>query len=463
MIKLAPFAREAIWYENAKQLRILCREINRKILVEGDSSFTEVVHEIFCAMAIGGAPNPNNFSHDGKKLSINDWDDPDRLTSWVNKSKKLNDKPTHIGHLKNFMGKPKWKKEALKQWIDASKIHSHIKSFALKINGVERVFGTEGGTKYVADIRIDEGGSQKLSVSLKSGKGQVTNLSPAKIMTYMYPEAKYQELRDQYKTKDKVPLLDFLYSKSSRKEEFIKFLDRGCRAYVHWVIKGWIKHRDGIIEENDRVTPAITKMMDDIVGYKKGVSKNKQKAKANKWINALTWKPGWMSGGQSSKFKKSLQYVYRKGPLASDPSKKKYGSTKQMFINKIIDSYFTGTPKPDVVALIVEVLRCETNTSYLYAGSAGKKLSFIPSADDVLNQEKNLTAEVNQSLKAGSDWVRNITIKNQGTKILTFDLRFRFAGDDGQWATDLSHKGSVLELHPGFWTTFTSRPAGRWG
>ena len=195
MIKLAPYAKEAIFEENAKQLRTLCKKFNNRLLTEAPTGFTETVHEIFTAMALAGstAPPANVF-----KKSVQKGND---IEPWVKGASKLDHPKLHYDELwnqtKNKQGH--WYSgKASTLWDEGKAIADLIiKMYIAPLSGytlksAERVFGGgASGKKIIADVQIHEtisGKKNVLAVSLKAGKhAQFTNLSPGKLMDIVFP------------------------------------------------------------------------------------------------------------------------------------------------------------------------------------------------------------------------------------------------------------------------------------
>ena len=53
-----------------------------------------------------------------------------------------------------------------------------------------------------------------------------------------------------------------------------------------------------------------------------------------------------------------------------------------------------------------------------------------------------------------ADYVYDVEVSVDGIKAFTFDIKWRFAGQSGQWDGDLQHKGSKIEFHSGFAKAF---------
>ena len=469
MIRLAPIAKEAIFEENAKQLRTLCKKFNNRLLTEAPTGFTETVHEIFTAMALAGstAPPANVF-----KKSVQKGND---IVPWVKGASKLNHQKAHYDELwnqtKNKQGH--WYSGKASTLWDEGKAISEliIKMYIAPLSGytlksAERVFGGgAGGKKIIADVQIHEsvkgGTAVDLDVSLKAGKhAQFTNLSPGKLMNIVFPGQG---------VKEGMGLLKFLYGKGYK-----KILDQGCRSYLSVCLRAYRKNRSlNWPPKTSSITPAEIKILDDICGIRmKGTSVGgaTNNSILNKWVKSQTWE-SW----RKTSLKKThvaMKHLFGTNPLTTDAGKANYLKSKRIRINGTINDYFDADWKKlhqnQIEDLIIYILRSDPTNSYLYAGSAGKKLSFLPSAAEIKNHKYNIDVEDGNidhlQNETGGDYVKIITVSSkQGNKnLFKFDLRFRFAGTRGQWTSDISHKGSVFKIYPEFWKYFTGVPAGIW-
>jgi hypothetical protein len=462
MIKLAPFAREAIWYENARQLRILCKKFNIRLLTEAATGFTETVHEIFCAMAVAGVKKPPKgmFTKDTKKKDI---------AAWINQAKdKLGERSKSINALwdQKKDKTDKWIKDAPVLWQEAWVIGGKIKTNYLKGTGwktVNRVFSvSKTGAKKIADMEIHFAAGDTLDVSLKAGKHvQFTNLSPAELLNIIFPGKGVSK---------GMGLLGFLYDNGYSKD-----LDDGCKAWLKFIVKNYYNSR-----KNDPDWPMNSKtkgglnsypdaipIMDKICGIKLNddYTVDKKGSRQSTW-----WKKGWKDYQPNSKvskeIKNAIKRTYHTSPLTKSESK--YLATKRKHINGAIDDYFTNITKKtfvdaEIKPLIKTILRADPDNEYLYAGAAGKKLSYLPSEKLIDNvsykveiEDKNVST---LGTGKGGDYHKIVKVLTKsGTSLFDFDLRFRFSGTLGQWTTDLQHKGSVFNIHAGFWTHFTEIP-----
>ena len=435
MIKLKGLVKEI----QASSLRKLCNK--RKSLNEVATGFTEVVHEVFTAMALGGCGSPTK-----------DFSDMDSsyITKWVNKGGKLTSKSLHsdalIDQLEN--NKSVWDSKASTLWSEGESIGDLIKSLYLSkdytMTGTSRVFNAgDSGKKVIADVVIEEsgpGGKQTLSVSLKAGKhAQFTNLSPGKIQSTLFPNVPGP--------KEKEGLLGWLYENGYKKN-----LDQGFQAYLKFVLRNYHRHREQILKQG-KVKSKHEKILDKLALHKGGGYIG------DIWVKKQTWKKNWMGGGASKDTKDAFKYAYRSQPLTK--LKKTYENSKKHLINGTITKHFgdaKNISQEGIKELLIYVLRADETDSYLYAGSSGKKLSFLPSAKEIRKHKFDLEFKSVSS----ADYVVDVIVSVGGNTLFEFDLKYRFAGAGGQWTTDLSHKGSKFNIFESFWTTFTGVPIGRW-
>lgn len=435
MIKL----KDILFKAQSTSLIKMCNK--RKLLDEGATGFTEVVHEIFTAMALGGCGSPTKDFLDM---------DESYIINWVGKGKKLLSKSLHIDALIDQLenNKSSWDKNASILWSEAENIGDLIKSLYLSkdytMSGASRVFNAgDSGKKIIADVIIEENGpsgKQILSVSLKAGKhAQFTNLSPSKIQSTLFP--------DVPGPKEKQGLLGWLYENGYKNK-----LDQGFQAYLKFVLRNYHRHRDTIISQNKLKSKHI-KILDELAIHERGAYIG------DIWAEKQTWKKNWMGGGASKDTKDAFKYAYRCKPLTT--LKKTYENSKKYLINGTITKHFgdaKNISQEGIKELLIYVLRADEENSYLYAGSAGKKLSFLPSAKEI----RKHTFDLEFKTVSSADYVVDVVVSVNGNALFEFDLKYRFAGASGQWTTDLSHKGSKFNIFESFWATFTGVPVGRW-
>jgi hypothetical protein len=223
----------------------------------------------------------------------------------------------------------------------------------------------------------------------------------------------------------------------------------------------WNKNRPDLVYLQDKAKKGAptfkeTKLLDEIAFHKGGGYQGKS------WISSKNWSN---SGGTrfmiglSSEVKKALEHAYGQKPLTS--LKTTYEDAKKYLVNETITEYLKLETKKlcdtaDCTGLIVYILRAEPDRGYLYAGSSGNKLSFIPSEKEI--RQHTYSAEIEEVSSA--DFVRMVKVYKGTSHLFTFDLKWRWG--QGQWRGDLSQKGAVFEIKPSFWTVFTTHPAGRW-
>jgi len=476
----------------AKKYAIELKESCRKLLLltEAKTGFTESVHEVFVALALAGCKNPQNF----KKGGLEFYTDSD-IKKWVKTGSKLVDQQKHIDELIKMRGKADWDKKvgghkdksgkrvkvtrSLDLWIEASKISSGIKKLYLskkyKMTGVSRVFGAgPSGRKIVADVIIYEtgpGGTTDLAVSLKAGKhAQFTNLSIKNIINYLFPNTPNV-------TKG---ILNICY-----KNGFKDKLDQGYQGYLKFVLRNYYDHRDAVLgitdsdiaehksktrpknfkwnkkrpdlvypqEKKKKVTYDESLLLDEITFHKGGGYQGKQWASKQVWSNSSG--TSYMIG-LSKELKKAFEHAYNTSPLTKLQTS--FQSAKKYLVNNTIHSYLKDLDwdKVDLHGLFTYVLRAQPETSYLYAGASGDKLSFIPSESEIRNHKFTVKTESVDS----ADFVMLIKVFEGTDDLFTFDLKWRWG--QGQWRGDLTQKGAVFKVTSKFWSAFTGVPKGRW-
>jgi hypothetical protein len=508
MIKLMSIIDGFMAEKYANELKESCRKL--LLLTEAKTGFTESVHEVFVALALAGCKNPQNFkrrSNEKNRVGGLEYFTDSDIKKWVGEHHSgitLYNEKKHIDELIKMRPKTEWsatdkdkhidkggKKvkvtRSLNLWIEASKIASRIKKLYLSneytMTGVSRVFGAgPKGKKMVADIIIyEKKGTEKLqlAVSLKAGKhAQFTNLSVKNILNYLFPDTPDVEKG----------ILNICYRNGFKDE-----LDQGYQAYLGFVLKEYHDNRDIVlgIKDSDidkhneqmkagvkkektfkwnknrpklvypqgkmkKVSYAEAELLDEIAFTKRGGTR----ATSKTWVSKQAWSNSSGTNymiGLSSELKKALEHAFGSSPLTTS-KKSGYEPFKKKLVNTTIKKYLKDLDwnKTDLHGLFTYVLRAQPKTSYLYAGSSGNKLSFMPS-EEVIKTHKFTVKTIDVD---SADFIMLIEV-SIGTDILfTFDLKWRWG--QGQWRGDLSQKGAVFDVTSKFWSTFTGVPKGRW-
>ena len=394
----------------------ILKELNLEIfLKEAKTTATEDLHEIFTAMFVAGhklLPQEEFFTAD--------WDKEVNLS-------KLNKQSLHSDIIKKYIGKDKIQKpEYYKIYQDAQSTASQINAklgYPDGLIGVERVFGAgESGKKIKADIitfQNIEGFKDKVDISLKYGKGQFNSLSGSEVLSLLYniPE-------DDFKGLGK-GLLKQIYEKDSK---FKDAIDEGVRDYLRFVINNYKK----INPEKSQLTPELEKVLDDF---------------DRNLLNSITW-PEWI------KLKNPTHRAFRKA-FASPPltqlKKEEYLPTKQRSINNTIEDFLEQYKKGDrnqdkIKQLLGYILDSDEDDSYLYVAEGGNKFTFIPSKKRINSHDYDIEENVKTD---SANYQVDIIVKDKESELplFEFDILLRFAGEGGQWTSDLAQKGSNFKIY----------------
>ena len=384
-------------------------------LKEVKTTATEDLHEIFTAMFVAGHKSVSK-----EEFYTTDWDKEVNLS-------KLNKQSLHSDVIKSYIGKDKIQKpEYYKLYQDAQSTASQINSklgYPSGLIGVERVFGSgDSGKKIKADIisyqNID-GFKDKVDISLKYGKGQFNSLSGSEVLSLLYniPEEDFKGLGKG--------LLKQIYDKDP---EFKESIDKGVRDYLKFIIDNYKK----INTEDSPLTPELKKVLDEF---------------DRSLLNTITW-PEWI------KLKNPPHRAFRKA-LASKPlttlKKEDFLPSKQIAINNTIEKFLEQYKSQDkdqekIKSLLGYILGSDEDDSYLYVAEGGNKFTFIPSKKRINSHDY----EIEEKVKSDSaNYQVDILVKDKesGLPLFEFDILLRFAGEGGQYTSDLAQKGSNFKIY----------------
>ncbi len=395
------------WYED------VISEVTANLLNEAATNRTEDLHEIFFAVAFAGG----NMS---KAKDLNG------MIKMINKLSMLDKKKLHIDTLRRFdAAESLFTSKDIKLYQDATQIanktHTFLKRNKLIPSKVSRVFGTgPGGTKMIADSIITLKSNEIVSVSLKYGKGQFSSLSVPQLVEKMYG------------IKLKKGLLKDMYNQGFRSE-----IDSAFEYYA----LATIGMKD--LPVNDKYTQQ---------------DKDNLEAIYPKFNEKSTWMDYMNTSIVPVKTRKAFSHIYNHADnFAARGVHKKM---KGQLLNNAIDLFFEskgGGIVKNIEDAIIYIIRAEPKTSYLYIASGGKKFALIPSQEAI--RGKKYTFKYNAStdddgIMKTADYVYDVEVSVDGIKAFTFDIKWRFAGQSGQWDGDLQHKGSKIEFHSGFAKAF---------
>mgnify|MGYP003134447452 CR=1 FL=1 len=380
-----------------------------KVLKEAATNRTEDLHEIFFAIAFAGG-------------DISKAKDLKGLIDVINKTKlKLDNKQKTIDTLKKFDSKEKFPtKKDISLYKDATnlakKTDRYLRSNKLKPKSVSRVFGTgPGGTKMIADAVINLTNGEIVSVSLKYGKGQFSSLSVPQLVEKVWG------------LKLNKGLLKDMYTSGYKSE-----IDTAFEYYQ----KATIEQKDLPIKD-----------------------KYTQEDKDNLEKSGFSMKSTWMDFLKlSPKIRKAFTHLYNHsdnfGPRAV------HKKMKGQLLNNAIDLFFQSKTKgvtKNLEEAIIYIIRAEPKTNYLYVADGGKKFSMIPSQENIRGKKYTFNDVVttnDDGVISSADYTYDMEVMVDGIKAFTFDIKWRFAGQAGQWDGDLQHKGSKIIFHSGFAKAF---------
>lgn len=381
----------------------------KQLTTEAATNRTEDLHEIFFAIAFAGG-------------DISKAKDLKGLIDVINRTKlKLDNKQKTIDTLKKFDAKEKFPtKKDISLYNDATnlakKTERYLRSNKLKPKSVSRVFGTgPGGTKMIADAVINLTSGEVVSVSLKYGKGQFSSLSVPQLVEKVWG------------LKLNKGLLKDMYTQGFKSE-----IDTAFEYYQ----MATIDQKDLPIKD-----------------------KYTQEDKDNLEKSGFSMKSTWMDFLKlSPKTRKAFTHLYNHsdnfGPRAV------HKKMKGQLLNNAIDLFFQSKTKgitKNLEEAIIYIIRAEPKTNYLYVADGGKKFAMIPSQENIRGKKytfKDVVTTNDDGVISSADYTYDMEVMVDGIKAFTFDIKWRFAGQAGQWDGDLQHKGSKIIFHEGFAKAF---------
>jgi len=388
-------------------------QVIENLITEGANNRTEDLHEIFFAIAFAGG-------------DISKAKDLKGLLNVIDNTKlKLDKKKETIDTLKKFDKKEAFPtKKDISLYQDATnlakKTEKYLRSNKLKPKSVSRVFGTgPGGTKMIADAVITLTNGEIVSVSLKYGKGQFNSLSVPKLVEKMFGlKLDKGLLKDMYK------------------QGYAGEIDTAFNYYQLATIAGYQK-----VEIGGKYTEEDKKALDD---------------------SSFTVKSTWMDYLNTSiiskKGRSALSHLYHHSD--NKDGKAIHAKMKGKLLNNAIDHFFEGKGTGVVKNLedsLIYIIRAEPKTNYLYVADGGKKFAMIPSQENIKGKKYTLkynTQTDDDGIMKSADYQYDVEVSVDGIKAFTFDIKWRFAGNAGQWDGDLQHKGSKIIFHTGFAKAF---------
>jgi len=442
-------------------------------LREATTSATEDLHEIFTALfVVGHQPVDDIFTAD-----------------WDAEIKKLGNKllepEKHANKIKEYIGDGKMNKDEYKGlYKDAQNISNKLISRLDDIEQARRVFADS--TKEKADIYVYQKGRNKegLGVSLKYGEGQFNSLSPTKVLKDLFGledlEAVGDVIDDQGNIRKKSDgvLTQITKENPSAKKE----IDRGAQGYIKFIIDNYKKPKeisnpekntkaylDGTFKSKSKTSnPLDNKPYYDIID---GVAQSKLIPVKTKIVNKeqqyeevpikdITWEE-WSKANLA--VQKAFSKAYNASPLTVERSKVVV-PLKNDTINKVVKDYieksmneegFDLNTKIDgesdegqqIKKFLVTILGAG-DKSYYYIGKGGDKSTFIPSIKRLNDLDYYIQPKFKES---GGDFVIDLDIYGKTTEgvftlLFSTDVKLRFAGSGGQFAGDITQKGSTFKI-----------------
>lgn len=392
---------------------------------------TEDMHEIFFALAYASIIK-------GKKSTYNSVSDSKGLINLLKGVKSAldnfsNHKKTIDIHEKDYsffsMENTKQGKKDKDMWSDAMNIAKKVHKFVESVDSsksVSRVFGTgSGGRKVIADAIVKTKKGDEISVSLKYQAGQFNSLSVPDLMKKLY--------NIDLKGKG---LLNHMYDNGYKSE-----IDTAFEYYA-------------LATYGQKDLP--------VGGDSKYTQEDKDNIEKADFSVKSSWKDFQNTSKVSVKTRKAFTHLYNHPEnFAPRSSHKKMKGT---LLNNSIDNFLSiggkggmGKLVDNLEDAIIYMLRAEPKTSYLYVASGGNKFAFIPSQKQIKGKKYkfDVKAKTNDDgVLASADYTYDVTVFVDGIKAFTFDIKWRFAGQAGQWDGDLQHKGSKIVFHSGFAKAF---------
>jgi len=399
------------WFDKKWLLSELRGE--KYIISEAKTNRTEDLHEIFFAIAFAGGKISK-----AKNLT--------QLKKIISSLGMLENKTKTIASLAKFnKEEPLFTKKDIALYKDATKIADKTRTY-LSLNKltpkkVSRVFGVgKGGTKMVADAIVKVKNGDSVSVSLKYGKGQFSSLSIPKLVEKMFGlNLDKGLLKDMYADGYDDEIEEAFYNYKLATYDVYDILETEAKGYT----------------EED----------------KKAIEKSKFNMDS-------TWLDFMDTAIVPVKTRKAFTHLYNH-PDNSGP-RNVHKAMKGTLLNNAIDHYFESKEADLVENLedaLIYILRAEEDTNYLYVADGGKKFALIPSVTLIRGKSytfNNIVKTDDDGVIKSADYTYDIEVKVDGTKAFTFNIKWRFAGQAGQWDGDLQHKGSKIEFHSGFSKVF---------
>ena len=384
----------------------------KRVITEAATNRTEDLHEIFFAIAFAGG-------------DISKAKDLNGLKQVINKLKlKLDNKSKHIETLIKFDKTEAFPtKKDIELYKDATnvakKTQTYLKSNKLKPKSVSRVFGTgPGGTKMIADAVITLTNGDIVSVSLKYGKGQFSSLSVPELVQKLWGlKLDKGLLRDMYK------------------QGYDNEIDTAFQYYA-----------------------LATIAMKDLPVKDKYTQEDKDNLEKIKFDSRSSWLDYMNTSIVPVKTRKAFTHLYNHSDnfAARGVHKKMKGSLLNNAIDLFLQSKSAGLVE-NLEDAISYIIRAEPKTNYLYIADGGKKFSLIPSQELIKGKKytiKDVVKTNDDGVISAADYTYDMEVYVDGIKAFTFDIKWRFAGQAGQWDGDLQHKGSKIVFHSGFAKAF---------
>ena len=390
---------------------------------------TEDMHEVFFALAYASMITNKASLYNG----VSDYKGLMNLFKSVKKA--LDNVSSHQKtidiHEKDYsffsMENKKQGNKDADMWKDAMNIAKKVHKFVESVDSstsVSRVFGTgSGGRKVIADAIVKTKKGDEISVSLKYQAGQFNSLSVPDLLRKLYNI----DIK-------KDGLLSYMYKNGYKSEIDTAFEYYALATYGQ---------KDLPVEG----------------GYTQEDKDNIEKAD-------FSVKSSWQDYRNTSKVptktRKAFTHIYNHPDNFS--ARKAHQKMKGTLLNNSIDNFLSVGGKGGMGKLvdnledaIIYMLRAEPKTSYLYVASGGNKFAFIPSQKQIRGKKYkfDVKAKTNDDgVLASADYTYDVTVFVDGIKAFTFDIKWRFAGQAGQWDGDLQHKGSKIVFHSGFAKAF---------
>ena len=391
---------------------------------------TEDMHEVFFALAYASLITKKTSTYN----NVSDYKGIVKLFNSVKNGldNETKHKKTIDKHEKDYsffsMENSKQGKKDADMWSDAmniaDKVYNFVEGFDTSTS-VTRVFGASAsGKKALADAIVTTKKKDEISVSLKYQQGQFNSLSVPLLMKKLY------------NIDLKGGLLNHMYDNGYKSEIDTAFEYYALATYGQ---------KDLPVGKPSKYTQEDKDNIE----------------KANFSVKS-SWKDFQNTSKVSVKTRKAFTHLYNHPDNFEARSAHK--KMKGTLLNNSIDNFLgiggkggMGKLVNNLEDAIAYMMRAEDDTSYLYAAQGGKKFAFIPSKKQIKGKKYkfDVKAKTNDDgLLASADYTYDVTVFVDGTKAFTFDIKWRFAGQAGQWDGDLQHKGSKITFHSGFAKAF---------